>query len=331
MIYNIILAFSVFFISLVGTKLVILTLQQRAVSPNIDILTGKRKMPTPENGGIALVFAIIIGLLGAGTNYAVIASIFLLTGLPLLGNVMPFPRVVALIVRIIAITIPLIGFHGTIFSDLLPGLLDKTLALLFWLWIIYSFEKLEKLEGMLPVQIISIGAGLVAITIMNETFSSSLSIQALIIAMGGIGFWWWNHYPAKVHGGEIASVPMGFIAGYLLLLAASKGYPEAAFILPAYFLADSFVTFFNRPFSEKIAKNAVVKKLFCLRAVRVSSSPKWVVRMITGINMLLIFLEMQILISPRMTIFNLLIAYAMVFNLVWVFARIANKSSHEQL
>lgn len=329
MIFNIILAFSVFFISLVGTKLVILTLQQRPVSPNIEILTGKRKMPTPENGGIALVFAVIIGFLGAGTNYAVIASIFLLTGLPLLGNILPFPRVVALIVRIIAIIIPLVGFHGAIFSDLIPSLLDKALAMLFWLWLIYSFEKLEKLEGMLPVQIISVGAGLIAITILDDTFSSPLSIQALIIAMGGLGFWWWNHYPAKVHGGEIASAPMGFVAGYLLILAASKGYSEAAFIIPAYFLADSFVTFFNRPFSEKISKKSVAKKLFSLRAAAKSSSPKLVVRLITGINMLLIFLATQILISPRMTIFNLLIAYAMVFNLVWVFARIANKPTYE--
>lgn len=329
MIFNIILAFSVFFISLVGTKLVILTLQKRPTSPDIDILTGKRKMPTPENGGIALVFAVIIGLLGAGTHYAIVTPIFLLTGLPLLRNIMPFPRTVALIVRIIAIIIVLFNFHGAIFFDFIPGLLDKTLAALFWLWIIYSFEKLEKLEGMLPVQIICVGAGLIAVAILDETFSSPLSIQALIIAMGGIGFWWWNHYPAKVHSGEIASVPMGFICGYLLLLAASQGYNEAALIIPAYFLADSFITFFNRPFSEKIEKNTTAKKLFSLRAAASSRSPKLVIRLITGINMLLIFLETQILISPRMAIFNLLIAYAMVFNLIWVFARITNKPAYD--
>lgn len=329
MIFNIILAFSVFFISLVGTKLVILTLQKKPVSPNVGILTGKRKMPTPHNGGIALVFAVIIGFLGANTDYTIVTSIFILTGVPLLKNIMPFPRTAALIVRIFAILIALFSFHGAIFSDLFPRFLDKTLACLFWLWIIYSFEKLEKLEGMLPIQAISIGAGLIAVTILDKTFSSPLSIQALIIAMGGIGFWWWNHYPAKVLAGEIASVPMGFVCGYLLLIAASQGYIEAAFIIPAYFLADSLVTFFNRPFSEKIEKKSVTKTLFALRATANNASPKLVVRLITGINMLLIFLETQILISPRMAIFNLLIAYAMVFNLVWVFARITNKSAYD--
>lgn len=329
MIFNIILAFSVFIISLVGTKLVILTLQQRPISPDIDILTGKRKMPTPENGGIAMVFAIIIGFLGAGTNYVITTPIFLLTGVPLLNNIMPFPRSVKLIVRVIAIIIALFAFRQPIFSDVFPPLLDKSLALLFWLWIIYSFEKLERVQGMLPIQTISVGAGIIAVTILTDTFTSPLSIQALIIAMSGIGFWWWNHYPAKVLAGEIASVPLGFVAGYLLLLAASEGYIEAAFIIPAYFLADSFITFFDRPFSEKIGKSSTPKKLFALRAVLNSQSPKLVVRLITGINMLLIFLETQILISPKMAIFNLLIAYAMVFNLVWVFARITNKPAYD--
>ena len=329
MIFDIILAFSVFFISLIGTKLVILTLQKRAVSPNIDLLVGKRKTPPPANGGIAVVFAIIIGFLGVETDYTIIASIFLLTGLPLLNNITPFPRIVKLIVRLIAVIIPLGVFTTPIFTDLLTPLLDKTLAVLLWLWIIHSFDRLEKVEGLLSIQMVSIGVGLSAITILSETFFSPLSIQALILAMAGISFLWWNHYPAKVLAGEIASVPVGFIAGYLLLLAANQGYSEAAFIIPAYFLADTFITFFNRPFSEKLIKNQKTKilPLYCHRAVMNSDSPKWIVRTITGINMLLIFLEAQILISPQMMIFNLIVAYAMVFTLVWYFARMTSKSS----
>ena len=329
MIFDIILAFSVFFISLVGTKLVILTLQKRAVSPNIDLLTGKRKTSPPENGGIALVFAVIIGFLGIETDYVVIASIFLLTGIPLLNNIMPFSKTVKLAIRLIAVIISLGNFSTPIFSDLLPPLLDKTLAVLLWLWIIHSFDRLEKVEGLLPIQMVSIGLGLCAVTILSETFFSPLSIQALVFAMAGIGFFWWNHYPARVMAGEIASVPAGFVGGYLLLLAASKGYGEAAIIIPAYFLADTLVTFFNRPFSEKLVRNQKAKSLplYCLRASVKSHSPQWIVRTITGVNMLLVFLEAQIIISPQMTIFNLVIAYAMVFNLVWYFARMTSKSS----
>ncbi len=329
MTFYLILSFSVFFISLIGTKLVILTLKNRPTTPNIDLLLGKRKAPTPANGGIAVVFAIIIGLLGTEVNsvYKIIPSIFLLTGLPLLSSIMPFPRTIKLAARLAAIIISIGVFPSPIFSDLLPPLFDKILAVFFWLWIIHSFDKLEKVDGLLPVQMITIGAGLSAITILSEAFFSDLSIQALVFTMAGVGFLWWNHYPAKVFAGEIASVPAGFVGGYLLLLASSHVYFEAALIIPAYFLADSFITFFNRPFSEKLDREQkpTAQPLYCLRAIRKSKAPQWVIRTITGINMLLIFLEAQILISPQMLIFNLIIAYAMVFTLVWYFARMARK------
>ncbi len=329
MTFFIILSFSVFFISLIGTKLVILTLQNRPVSPNIDLLVGKRKAPPPANGGIALVFAVIIGFLGAEIDYRIIFSIFLLMGYPLLNSITPFSANVKLMVRLIAVIVPLSIFNKPIFSDLLPPLLDKSIAVVLWLWIIHSFDKLEKVEGLLPIQMMSIGLGLSAITILSGAFFTPLSIQSLIIATAGVGFLWWNYHPAKVLAGDIASVPAGFVAGYLLLLAAYNGYNEAAFILPAYFLADSLITFFNRPFSEKLEKQPKTKprQLFCLLAIKKSRAPEWVVRTIAGINMLLVLLEAQVIISPQMSIFNLIIAYAMVITLVWFFARMTNKPS----
>ncbi len=328
MTFYLILSFSVFFISLIGTKLVILTIQNRPVSPNIELITGKRKLPPAANGGIALVFSCIIGLLGTEIDYRVILSIFLLMGFSLLNNITKLPVSLKLIIRLIAVIIPVSIFDFPIFSGFATPFFDKILAISLWLWIIHSFEKLEKVEGMLPIQIISIGLGLSAITILSEKFFSPLSIQSLIFSTAGAGFLWWNFYPAKVLAGDIASVPCGFIAGYLLLFAASSGYPEAAIILPAYFLADSAITFFNRPFSEKLEKNKKPKPrpLFCFRAIINSRSPEWITRTIAGINMLLVLLEAQILISPQMSLFNVAMAYAMVFTSIWFFARMINRS-----
>ena len=180
----------------------------------------------------------------------------------------------------------------------------------------------------MPTETISIGAGLIALEIISQEFFSPLTIQALIFSMAGLGFFWWNRYPAKILAGEIANVPIGFVAGYLLILAANNGYNAAVFILPAYFLTDSFISFFNRPFSEKITNGQKNKYLppYCLRAINNSNSPEWVVRIITGVNMLLILLATQTVINPEMALFNLIIAYNMVFTLIYIFARIKNKS-----
>lgn len=327
MIFEIILAFSAFFISLIGTKLVILTLQNRALAPDIKLLTGKREAKLPDNGGIAVSFALIIGFIGAEVDYRIIASIFLLTGLPLLSAIIPIPKIINLGIRLVVVAISVGIFHAPIFSEFMPPLLDKTLAVFLWLWITHSFDKLEKIDGLLPIEMISIGLGLYFLMILSVKFPHDLAIYALIFATTGFGFLWWNYHPAKVLAGEIASIPVGFVAGYLLIFTASSGYVAIALILPAYFLADSLVTFFNRKFSEKLVKEKEAKSQppYCFRAMKNSNSPKWVVRTITGINMLLVWLATQILLNPYMMVIDLIIAYSMVFALIWIFSRIKNK------
>jgi hypothetical protein len=108
-----------------------------------------------------------------------------------------------------------------------------------------------------------------------------------------------------------------------LILAASEGYVSAAFILPAYFLADSLFVFFDRPFSEKFVSEQTFKSKqpYALRAIKNSYAPRWIVRTIAGVNMLLLYLAAQNIISPWMALFNFFLAYAMVFTLVWYFAQ----------
>ncbi|MEZ5690096.1 MAG: hypothetical protein R3D71_00330 [Rickettsiales bacterium] len=322
----IIITFSAFFISLIGTKLVILTLRNSLKSPDINIMTGKKKAPVPTNGGIALVFAIIIGFLGVQTNYTyiLILAIFMLTAIPLLSNVMPIHQIAKVAIRLLAISVALTTFNTSIFIDfdrMPPTLIDKFFAGFFWLWIIYSFDRLEKVEGLMPLGMISIGLGLCALTVLSGTFFDDFSIQALIFAAAGVGFLWWNHHPAKILAGEIASIPVGFVAGYLLLSAASEGHIIAIFIIAAYFLTDSFVTFFNRPFSEKFSKQSIDIPCCALRAIMNSRKPQWIVRVITGINILLIFIAVQSMLHDYMAIFNLIIAYIMVFTIIWFFLR----------
>ncbi len=330
MIFYIILAFSTFFISLIGTRLVILTLKSRIPAPDIALITGKKKSIAPDNGGIALVFSIIIGFLGTEikTIYEVIPSIFLLTGIPLLSGLIKLHPSVKLVIRIVALCIPVSIFSKPVFSGYFPPFFDKFLAVCLWLWIIQVFEKIDSVEGLLSIEIISIGAGLLAIAVVSGTFFSPLSIQALIFIMAGCGFLWWSYFPAKVIAGEIASVPVGFIAGYLFIIAINSGYGVAAFIIFAYPLADSFITFFNNPFPEKTLGNVSVKpqELRCFLAIKNSNSPKWIVYIIAGTNMLLGFLAVQTIINPQMAIFYLVIAYSMVFTVIWFFTRVRNKT-----
>lgn len=209
MIGNLILAFCAFFISLIGTKLVIVTLKNRAASPDIDLLMGRKTAPPLADAGIAISFALIIGLLGAEASFAVVLPMFLLAGITLLNQNIQVPQIAKIAIYIVATTIGL-----TLFP--LPHH-EKILAGIFWLAIIIGFSKLKNTEILLPLCMIVLGIGLAIINISAGEFPSVLSTQSLIFASAGFGFWWWNLHPAKVFAGEIGAVPAGFIAGYLLL------------------------------------------------------------------------------------------------------------------
>jgi UDP-N-acetylmuramyl pentapeptide phosphotransferase/UDP-N-acetylglucosamine-1-phosphate transferase len=66
----------------------------------------------------------------------------------------------------------------------------------------------------------------------------------LVAAVGGFLPWHWE--PAKIFLGEVGSVPLGYLLGWLLLLFASQGFWAPALILPLYFLADASLTLVRR-------------------------------------------------------------------------------------
>lgn len=342
MIQTLILAFAAFFISIIGTKLVIVTLKKRAAPPDIDLLMGRKRKDFPlNNGGIAMVFALVSCLLAVDVSYTIILPIFMLTGLALLKETLAIPQSIKLLVVFLAVTIAISSFHGVIFSDVFPSYLDKALASGLLLWLIYSFEKLEKVEGLLPIEMIFIGIGLCLISVVlkmpHDVFTADLHspdlyssdfTQSLIFASVGLGFLWWNFHPAKVMAGEIGASSVGLTAGYLILMVAKIGYVLPALIVPAYFLADSAVSFFNRPFSEKFSTKLTIStpSPYCFLAQKATKKPEWIVRLIASCNFLLIVLATIVVLNPQMGLVIFIASYIMVFILLCFFARIIRRT-----
>ena len=64
--------------------------------------------------------------------------------------------------------------------------------------------------------------------------------------MATLGFLPWNWSPAKIFLGDVGSVPLGYLLGWLLLMAAGQGLWAVAVILPLYYLADATLTLLKR-------------------------------------------------------------------------------------
>ena len=61
-----------------------------------------------------------------------------------------------------------------------------------------------------------------------------------------IGFAFFNRPVAKLFLGDVGSLPIGLLLGWLLVLVAGHGGRAAAILLPLYYLADSTITLVRR-------------------------------------------------------------------------------------
>ena len=72
------------------------------------------------------------------------------------------------------------------------------------------------------------------------------STLTLLLTGACLGFLALNWHPAKIFLGDVGSVPLGYLTGFLLISLAVKGCLAAAVILPLYYLADSGITLLRR-------------------------------------------------------------------------------------
>ena len=104
---------------------------------------------------------------------------------------------------------------------------------------------MDGIDGISGVEAISLGIGLALIGWLAEWPDAMLALPALLAA-ATLGFLVWNWAPAKLFLGDVGSVPLGYLLGWLLLTAAASGQWAAAVILPLYYLADTTITLLKR-------------------------------------------------------------------------------------
>lgn len=328
MTFYIILALSTFVLTLVGTRLTIEALRKRTVLLDYPNLRSNHVAPTSRGGGIAVVFILVIGLLIADINYGIVLAVLLLAAVSLMDDLIGVPILVRLLVQVMAVSIPLSMLHDPVFGGFLPGWLDKLLLALLWIWFVNLFNFMDGIDGIAAAEMIAIGAGMVLIASLAGSFPDALSAYSLVIAAAACGFLWWNWHPAKIFLGDVGSVPIGFLLGYILLLAIQEGYGYAAAILPAYYLADSTITLIKRLCQGKKIWMAHSEHYY-QQAVRKGRRHDAVVRYISGLNLLLVLLATMSILEPGIAIFNLAMAYTSVFMLLGFFAHTEPNPHHE--
>jgi UDP-N-acetylmuramyl pentapeptide phosphotransferase/UDP-N-acetylglucosamine-1-phosphate transferase len=240
---------AVFGASVGGTYLVLRWLRRHAVldRPNDR---SSHVVPTPRGGGLAVVPIIVLGWAAsvvAGAAWPILlipASIAgLLAMLCWRDDLKSLPIRIRLPAQILAVGIGLACLPGAgqVFQGWLPPILDLALSALLWVWFVNLYNFMDGIDGLTGMETAVIGIGLAVIGM-----AIGGAAPPLVLAAAALGFLVFNWPPARLFLGDVGSVPLGFLLGYLLLDLASGGAWAAALILPLYYLVDATVTLVRR-------------------------------------------------------------------------------------
>ena len=251
---SLIFPLAAFFFSMIGTRLLIghLTAREVVDHPNAR---SSHEVPTPRGAGIAVVGTLLavwifIGVLqgSRGTSVVIMSAIgMILAGVSLLDDLRSLGPAVRLSVHAAAVVTALIlvPFPGPIFGGVFPPTVDLILAGVLWIWFINLFNFMDGVDGIAGVEALAISTGLFVIARKLELGEMSM-LLSLSIGAVALGFLRWNWYPAKIFLGDVGSIPLGFVLGWMLLGLAAHGAWGPALILPLYFLADATLTLVRR-------------------------------------------------------------------------------------
>ena len=191
-------------------------------------------------------------------------------------------------VQIAAVGVGIASLPGDalVFQGAVPPLVDHALAAAAWLWFVNLFNFMDGIDGISGVEGTSLGLGTFLLVLLGAV-PAGLGPLGLALAGVSLGFLLWNWNPAKIFLGDVGSVPLGYLAGWLLLALATAGAWQAALLLPAYYLADATLTLVRRLLSGRRIWDAHREHLY-QRAVAAGWSHGRTTALIAGHNLLLI-------------------------------------------
>jgi UDP-N-acetylmuramyl pentapeptide phosphotransferase/UDP-N-acetylglucosamine-1-phosphate transferase len=211
--------------------------------------------PTPRGGGIGFLAGLVpawavLALAGPAALrpalLAVLAGGIGLAVVSFMDDRRGLPVIVRLGAQLAAVSLGLAALPDDqlIAQGQLPLWADRLASGLAWLWFVNLVNFMDGIDGISGVEAVAIGLG-AALVGWATGAGAPLGLGLTLAAAAG-AFLCFNWHPAKVFLGDVGSVPLGYLGGWLLLALAAGGAWAAALILPAYYLADATVTLLRR-------------------------------------------------------------------------------------
>ena len=214
--------------------------------------------PTPQGAGIGVV---------AGTFAAVLLALMFVPGfgqealteltavgcgallLAVLGGIDDVRGVlvaVRLPLQVVAVGMVILALPGD--ARLFPALpygIERGLLIVGGLWFVNLVNFMDGIDWITVAECVPVAGALILLGVLGALpLHGAIVAVALLGAL--IGFAPFNKPQASMFLGDIGSLPLGLVLGWLLAHVAFSGHLIAALLLPLYYLADATVTLLLR-------------------------------------------------------------------------------------
>src|SRR4051794_7992159 len=230
------------------------------------------KAPTPQGGGIAVVLATLLVAYGAiffskdmlldlstifvGNTpgdrvspllpWTLAVATMVLAVMGAVDDMRPLPATVRLVLQGAAVALILLTVPPglRIAPGIAPLWVERLLIFVAGLWFVNLTNFMDGLDWMTVAEFAPITAAIAAAAAILSLAGGHLLSLALFGAL--LGFAPFNKPVARLFLGDVGSLPIGLLVGWMLLKLAGSGALAAAILLPLYYLADATITLLKR-------------------------------------------------------------------------------------
>ena len=214
------------------------------------------KTPTPQGGGLAVVAATLgvvvtsdlFGVPGLDglPLWLVLAATLCIAVVGALDDIHSIAVVPRLLLQAVTVAIVLIALPDELrVMPFLPPWLERGMLGIALLWFVNLTNFMDGVDWMTVAEVVPVTAGLVLFGFMGA-LPREATIVALALCGAMIGFAPVNRPVARLFLGDVGSLPIGLLLGWLLIVLAGGGHFAAALLLPLYYLADATITLLRR-------------------------------------------------------------------------------------
>lgn len=212
------------------------------------------KAPTPQGGGIGVMvsavgmviaFTLLSGAGGRWLWLPLAAAVFIAL-IGALDDMHSMPVAPRLLLQIVAIVMVLMALPSELHVvPILPVWLERTLLGIAVLWFVNLTNFMDGIDWMTVAETVPLCAGLALFSALGA-LPREAAVVALALCGAMLGFAPLNRPVARLFLGDVGSLPIGLLLGWLLIMLAGQGHLAAALLLPLYYLGDATITLLRR-------------------------------------------------------------------------------------